>query len=215
MIRDVVRYQAPPIWGVLCIDIWQVNDNNAFYQNALTELSKYTIGGIVNCTTDISIDYSDKSIYNTLKKYHWTAATVDSRINDNVLLDLIKNAGGRKTATSIHDQLFDEQTVHLSRKETFIHQGHYGWPEIQDWIVLGSAWGNCLHYGPLGIDKLVDITNHKFYIFPEWSIQTEDRTAPDIQQIHDDYFVWAPIADGGYRLITRANNEKWISNKTI
>jgi hypothetical protein len=213
VIRDVVRYKAPPVWGVLCIDIWQVQDNDMFYQNALSHLSKYNIGGVVNCTTDIVIDYSDKSIYNTLKHYHWKANAVTSQTNDNVLLDLIKNAGEHQTSKTIHDKLFDQNTVHLSRKETFIHQGHYYWPEIQDWIILGSAWGKCVHYGPLGVDTLVDIPNHKFHIFPEWSLQTEDKQAPVTQQIHDDFFVWAPIDDNGYRLITRAKNHKWIDNQ--
>lgn len=215
MIRDVVRYQAPPIWGVLCIDVWQVPGNDDFYRTALDHLSKYPIGGVVNCTIDLTIDYADKSVYNTFKHYQWEKQSQDNRINDKVLLDLVKASGTSTTNRLIHNELFSDTTVHLSQRETFSHHTLTQWPEITDWIVLGSAWGKCLHYGPLGVDKLVDIPNHKFYIFPEWSVQTEDQTAPDMQQLHDDYFVWAPIADGGYRLITRANNEKWISNKTI
>ena len=213
MIRDVVRYKAPPVWGVLCIDVWQDDTNEAFYQNALTQLAQYPIAGIVNCTTDIVIDYSDKSIYNTLKNYHWAADSINSQVNDNALFDLIKNAGECQTTKLIHDKLFDQQTVHLSRRETFIHQGHYYWPEVQDWIILGSAWGKCVHYGPLGVDTLVEIPNHRFHIFPDWSIQTEDKQPPTTQQIHDDFFVWAPIDHGGYRLITRAKNHKWTENQ--
>jgi hypothetical protein len=198
---------------VLCIDIWQDDPNEAFYQNALTQLEQYPIAGVVNCTTNIVIDYSDKSIYNTLKNYHWAADSINSQVNDNVLFDLIKNAGEDRTTKLIHDKLFDQQTVHLSRRETFIHQGHYYWPEIQDWIILGSAWGKCVHYGPLGVDTLVEIPNHRFHIFPEWSIQTEDKQPPTTQQIHDDFFVWAPIDHGGYRLITRAKNHKWTENQ--
>ena len=213
MIRDVVRYTAPPQWGVLCIDIWQDNDNNnEFYKNALAQLSQYSIAGVVNCTTDLVIDYADKSVYNTLKNYHWAANTISSQVNDNVMLDLIKSAGSCCTNQLVHEKLFDHTTVHLSRRETFIHQGHYYWPEIQDWIILGSAWGKCVHYGPLGVDKLVEIPNHRFHIFPDWSIQTEDKRPPTTQEIHDDFFVWAPIDNGGYRLITRAKNHKWTEN---
>ena len=212
MIRDVVRYNAPPVWGVLCIDIWQDDTNNEFYQTALNQLSQYSIASVVNCTTNLVIDYADKSIYNTLKNYHWAADTINSQSNDNVLFDLIKNAGECQTASIIHEKLFDQQTVHLSRRETFIHHGHYYWPEVQDWIILGSAWGKCVHYGPLGVDKLVEIPNHRFHIFPEWSLQTEDKKPPTVQDIHDDFFVWAPINNGGYRLITRAKNHKWTEN---
>ena len=215
MIRDVVRYQAPPTWGVLCIDVWHVESNESFYQHALTQLSKYPISGVISCTVDLQVDYSDVTVYNTLNHYLWNKQSPDDRINDRVLLDLIRLAGNQKTSQTLQDRLFDSKTVSVSQRETFNHHVMTHWPEIQDWIVLGSAWGKCLHYGPLGVDKLVDISSHKFYMFPEWSVQNEDYSAPELQQIHDDYFVWAPVADGGYRLITRANNEKWISNKTI
>jgi len=212
MIRDVVRYTPPSVWGVLCIDIWQDSTNNEFYKNALVQLSQYPIAGVVNCTTDLVVDYADKSVYNTLNNYLWAADTISSQTNDNVMLDLIKNAGKYQTDQLIHEKLFDQNTVHLSRRETFIHQGHYYWPEIQDWIILGSAWGKCVHYGPLGVDKLVEIPNHRFHIFPDWSIQTEHKQPPTAEEIHNDFFVWAPIDNGGYRLITRAKNHKWTEN---
>ena len=211
MIRDVVRYKAPAIWGVLCIDIWEDPSNVLFYQNALSKLSKYSIGAIVNCTVDLKIDYDDVSVYNTLEQYHWNKKLdTNDQIADNILLDLVKSSGARKTSQDIHDQLFNRQTVHLSRKDTFNYHSQKHDPNIQDWIVIGSAWNKCLHYGPLGVDKLVDMINHKFHIFPEWSIQTENQENPSTQQLHDDFFVWAPIDNGGYRLITRAKNHKWI-----
>lgn len=213
MIRDVVRYKPPSCWGVLCIDIWEDQANTDFYTNAMDRLSAYNIVGVVNATTDLTLDYNDRSIFNTLKNYHWAGDTINTQINDRVLLDLIKCAGHQRTAKVIHDHLFDGNTVHLSSKETFIHHGHYYWPEIKDWIILGSAWKYCLHRGPLGIDKLVDIPGHQFHIFPEWSIQDQHKLPPTTQNIHDDFFVWSTIDDGGFRLITRANNHKWVEEQ--
>jgi hypothetical protein len=210
VIRDVVRFRAPEKWGLLCIDIWDVNGtNDVFYQQALDQLSEYNISAVVNCTMDIELSYSDISIYNTLKKYHWAPTVPDSQMNNVVLLDLVKAAGTQRTSKVIHDNLFDANTVHLSSRSTFMHHANYTLPDVQDWIVLGSAWKFCLHIGPMGVNTLVDIPAHKFYIFPEWSIQNENRTTINQQQIHDDFLVWAPVDAGGYRLITRAANHKW------
>jgi len=213
LIRDVVRYQAPPTWGVLCIDCWDVNgDNDGFYRAVVNQLKDYNIGAVVNCTVDLRIDYSDLSIHNTLKNYLWAADSINTQVNDHALLDLIRCAGEQKTSRVLHDSIFDHTTVHLSRRETFQHQGHYYWPEVKDWIIVGSAWGYCLHHGPLGIDTLVNINDHRFHLFPDWSVQDENRCTPSVQNIHDDFYVWAPIEGGGYRLITRANNHKWVEN---
>lgn len=210
MIRDIIRYTPPKTWGVICIDCWdQGGINDLFYETALHELSKYNIGAVVNCATDLLLTYDDISVYNTLKQYLWAADTINVKVNDNVLLDLVRGAGKQKSSQVLQQGLFDENTIYLNRRETFQHHGHYYWPEIQDWIILGSAWQVCIHRGPMGVDTLVDIPNHKFHIFPDWSVQTEAGTAPTKQQIHDDFFVWAPIENNGYRLITRANNSKW------
>jgi len=213
LIRDVVRYQPPPIWGVLCIDCWDADGtNNAFYHQVIEKLKAYPIGAVVNCTVDLQIDYQDLSVFNTLKNYLWAADSINTQVNECALLELIKCAGQQKTSKILHDNLFDNTTVHLSSRQTFLHQGHYYWPEVQDWIVVGSAWKYCLHTGPLGIDTLVDIPGHRFHFFPEWSVQDENRLPPTKQDIHDDFFVWAPI-ENGYRLITRANNHKWVEGK--
>lgn len=219
MIRDVVRYQPPSVWGVLCIDCWNVDGtNDEFYQRVVNELKNYPISAVVNCTIDLKIDYQDRSVHNTLRNYLWAADSINTQVNDRALLDLIRSAGQQQTSHVLHDQLFDDTTVHLSSRETFLHQGHYYWPEVQDWIIVGSAWKYCLHIGPLGIDKLLDIPGHRFHIFPEWSIQMEDRSSVALQQLHDDFVVWAPIDNDGYRLITRCSDEKrdykWI-DKTI
>jgi hypothetical protein len=210
VIRDVVRFKPPQKWGLLCIDIWDVDgSNDDFYRTALERLTGYDITAVVNCTMDIELSYADVSVYGTLKKYHWQPVVPDSQMNNVVLLDLIRAAGTQRTSKIIHDNLFDTNTVHLSSRSAFMHHVNYTVPDVQDWIILGSAWKVCLHIGPLGVNTLVDIPAHKFYMFPEWSIQNENRTRVIEQQIHDDFLVWAPVDNGGYRLITRASNHKW------
>lgn len=215
MIRDVVRYQPPQHWGVLFIDCWDVGgQNDAFYHQVVEQLSKFSVSATVCCTVDLKIDYRDISVYNTLNRYLWNPDNVNEQTNRNVLLDLVSAAGKQTTSGVLRNNIFNNDTVCLYRRETFNHHAQYHCQSIKDWIVVGSAWKMCVHHGPMGIDRLVDIGDHKFHIFPEWSIQTEKREPPSLQDIHDDFYVWAPIADGGYRLITRAQNHKWFENKT-
>lgn len=215
MIRDVVRYQPPQHWGVLFIDCWHVGgQNDAFYLQVVEHLKQFSVSATVCCTVDLKIDYADVSVYNTLNRYLWNPSNISEHINQNVLLDLINAAGKQETSRILRNNFFNNDTVNLYRRETFTHHAQYHAEGIKDWIVVGSAWKMCIHHGPLGVDRLVDMGDHKFHIFPEWSIQTEHGEAPTLQDMHDDFYVWAPIADGGYRLITRAQNHKWFENKT-
>ena len=211
MIRDVVRWQPVRRWGVLCIDVWDYDGlRDGFYKRAIDHLKDYDVALVVNCSTDIEISYQDRSIYNTLERYLWNQENKNLQINEKILANMIKCAGRNRTSKLLNDSLFQDSTVHLSDRETFLHHAAAVQDNVRDWIILGAAWKICVHRGPLGIDTLVDMSIHRFHFFPEWSMQTEHQTAPLEQDIHDDWFVWAPIPNNGYRLITRANNHKWI-----
>ncbi len=163
---------------------------------------------------DLRLDYQDKSVYNTLKQYLWTDGGIVEEQKSRVLSELIHSAGHQETSHVLHEKLFDSNTVHLSSRFTFLEHCHKFFPTVKDWIMLGSAWGMCFHRGPMGVDTVVDVGDMKFHMFPEWSVQTETGSPPTLQQLHDDFYVWAPIDNGGYRLITRAQNHKWFENKT-
>lgn len=213
---DIYRYKHPDVWGVLCIDCWNVDSSNDnFYHNALEKLKKFPIGAVINCATDVRIDYQDKSIYNTLTKYLWNNDTGDTRTTDHILLDLIKSAGEQKTNEVLNQLLFNSDTVHITSKTGFIEHTQRFFPNIKNWIILGSAWRFCTHIGPLGLSTLVDIPEHKFHIFPEWSIQTENAHPVTVQDVEDDYFLWSAIADDGYRLICNVGDRHKWQNKTI
>lgn len=200
---------------MLFIDCWDVGGrNDIFYQTAIKHLGNYLVSSTVCSTVDLRIDYKDVSVYNTLNRYLWNPSKINAQIDQIVLRDLINSAGQQETSRVLRNNFFNNETVCLYSRETFNHHAMFHCEGVKDWIIVGSAWQMCVHHGPLGIDKLVDIGDHKFHIFPEWSIQTEHSEAPTLQNLHDDFYVWAPIADGGYRLITRAQNHKWFENKT-
>lgn len=209
MIKNVVRYQDPTQWGVLCVDVWNVNGkNDDFYQRAVNELKNFNVKCVVNCTTDIKIDYSDLSVFNTFKNYQWQPLFNFNEANQRVMLDLIKSSGKQESSNILKTQLFGDHTIHLSNPITFTHHVDLFYPEVKNWIVLGGSWKIHLHYGPLGFDKLLGIPSASFNIFPEWSIQKEDRTNPTIDDLEDDQFVWGEIPNKGYRLVTQVGG-KW------
>ena len=196
-------HKAPNVWGLLCIDCWDVPANRPFYEHAVDQLELFNIGAVVNCCTNLQLDYQDKSVYNTLNQYLWTNK------DQTVLSDLINCAGHEKTDQQLHDKIFTESTVHLSSVDAFRNHVQKNWPTVQDWIILGSAWGMCITFGPLGLDKLVNaMPELKFNVFPEWSIQDENAEYINKQTLQDDFNVWSqyPAVPGCYRWIRRVKN---------
>jgi len=204
-------HQPPKVWGLLCIDCWEVETNQWFYKQAVRKLKNFNIGAVVNCCTSLQLDYSDKSVYNTLNQYIWQDDThlIDANLRSEVLSNLINCAGHEKTDQQLHDKIFTESTVHLSSVDTFRRHTQKHWPTVQDWIILGSAWGMCITFGPLGLDKLVNaMPELKFNVFPEWSIQDENAEYINEQTLQDDFNVWSqyPAVPGCYRWIRRVKN---------
>lgn len=203
MIKDLVLYTAPEHWGVLCIDCWHSNgSNNEFYLNVIEQLQKYKISAVVNCATNIKIDYRDKSVYNTLNCYLWHTQS-DEQIKQKVLSNLINCAGSEPTAQILNEKLFTNTTVHISDIETFASHASKYYPGITHWIIVGSAWNICVHWGPMGVNKLINLPTHAFFVFPDWSVQDEHGEKISVDHLSNDNFIWAPIDNNGYELITK------------
>lgn len=205
MIKNVVRYTPPTTWGVLCIDVWDNNGaNDDFYHGVVDNLSKYNIGAVVNCSVSQTLDYSNRSVVNTLRKYVWDR---NSHIPEDVKLEvrdnLVVNSGEQPISKVLNDNLFNEHTVSLNTSRTFNYHIQSYHPGVFDWIIVGGAWNICLHAGPLGIGRILNsLPAYKFNIFPSWGIQDDDYSPVTEQQVEDDEYVWAPIDNGGYRLVT-------------
>lgn len=204
-----MRYQDPLRWGVLCINAWESNGiNNDFYQRAATELKNFDVGCVVNCTSDIKIDYADPSVLNTFKNYQWTPTKSSFELNQKIMLNLIKVSGMLESSSILKEQVFGEHSMHLSDVATFTQHVDLFYPEVKNWIVLGTTWKDQLHYGPLGFDNLLSIPTASFNIFPQWSVQKIDSGEVSIEDLEDDEFVWAEIPNNGYRLVTKMGG-KW------
>jgi|TARA_R110000822_G_C15132282_1_gene475228 hypothetical protein len=215
MIRNIIGdyHKLPTKWGVLFIDCYQGEDA-WFFDGVIKELQKFKVEAVINCSVSIQIDYQDRSVYNTLQQYLWDSPSMrdnfvnDPQLNQEVLYNLIKCAGSQKTNQLLHDKIFNNKTVHLSSINAFTQHCQHVYPDVKDWIIVGMAWGICVHTGPLGIDKLVSVPDMKFHFFPEWSILNGKQESVTEQEIIDDWYVWSPVPKipGCYRLICAAQD---------
>lgn len=211
MIKGVIRYTPPKTWGVLCIDVWDNHGvDNKFYQGIINNLKKFNISTVVNCSVSQTLDYSNRSVVNTLRKYVWdNNPNIPNDIKLEIRDNLVVNSGEQKISKVLNDNLFDNNTVSLNTSRTFDYHVQSYHPDVFDWIIIGGAWNICLHAGPLGIGRILNsLPAYKFNIFPSWGIRNENRSPVTEQQVKDDNYVWAPIDDGGYRLVTVVGG-KW------
>lgn len=207
---DLNRYTPPTKWGVLCIDCWEFGGNNDHqYLKMLENLSTINIAAVVNCSKGIRLDYEDFSVYNTLKKYVWNYepdnATVDP-IKNRIILDLLLNCGLNKTSKVINQGLFKQHTIASYNQETFKQHVHLYYPDVKDWIIIGSAWDMCVKTGNLGLEKLVELPDFRFHIFP-WGIQRSDFKTITTQDLEEDFYVWTNMPNDGYLLLGKGYND--------
>ena len=96
----------------------------------------------------------------------------------------------------IIEETFDNDTIYLNSPSEFVEHQH----KTNNWIIVGAAWGICVHYGPMGVNKLVHLEDHNFHIFPEWSIFTEDQQYVTVDTVTNDRYRWRLIRPGCYKL---------------
>ena len=97
---------------------------------------------------------------------------------------------------TIIEETFDSDTIYLNSTSEFLEHQH----KTNNWIIVGAAWNICIHYGPMGINKLVHLEDHNFHIFPEWSIFTEDQQYVTVDTVVNDRYHWTPISPSCYKL---------------
>jgi hypothetical protein len=211
-----------PFWGLLFIDCYQANGAmNEFYLRVVRNLVNFPISVSINCSNNIFLDSNEKSIKNTIKHYRYDQRAQDDIIRRRVLSDIVMYSGSQPMSNMLEESVFDSNTVFLSNRETFHHHVTNYYPDVKDWIVIGAAWNICLHNSPLGFNTLVDLSEYRFHVFPEWSIVRENNSAVAIEDLENDQaFVWAKVGkkfpetqQGGYQLITRATNNVWFQTQ--
>jgi len=100
------------------------------------------------------------------------------------------------TIDAIIEETFDNDTIYLNSTSEFLSHQH----KTSNWIIVGASWDICIHYGPMGVNKLKHLEDHNFHIFPEWGIVTEDQQYVTVDAILNDHCQWTLISPGCYRL---------------
>jgi|688.fasta_scaffold145696_2 hypothetical protein len=212
MIVKYTNETVPVIDGLIMIDCWnpsnqQRSEYNNFYVPLLSQLVRFDFKCIVNAAYNVDLTTQDISIRNTLQTYYWPESKIQ---NSNVIQNLVKNCGA-SNKTSV---LFEEVLMHhapsvmLLEFDDFIHH----WQTVLDcqvnnWLVVGQAWKNCVHGRQIGLDNMYRNNQHQdlnFYALCN-GFKTDEGTVTTHKNFQQDNLPWTPVKDFGYKLVTRSS----------
>lgn len=212
MIVKYTNETVPVIDGLILIDCWnpssdQQKNYNDFYISVLSKLIHFDFKCIVNAGYNIALHSDDPSIRNTLRTYYWPESK-----NQNVKLvqNLIKHcAGSNRTSAMIQESLlYNNNSIMLLEFEDFVHH----WQTVLDcqvnnWLVVGQSWKNCVHRRPVGLDNMYrnnTYSNLNFYALTD-GFKTDEGTVTTHKNFQQDNLPWTYIENFGYKLITKSS----------
>lgn len=213
MIVKNIHETVPVIDGLIMIDCWrpsleQQKDYNSFYVRLLSRLIDFDFKCVINASYNVELNTSDPSVRNTLRTYYWPES---KNPNPTIVQNLIKHCGGsNQTSPIVIDMLLDnDHSYMLLEFEDFVHHWQTALDcQVNNWLVVGQAWKNCVHRRPVGLDNIYRNNTHpnlNFYALPE-GFKTDDATVTTHKHFQQDNLPWTYIENFGYKLITRFSN---------
>lgn len=212
MIVKYTKEIQPVIDGLIMIDCWQPSRDqqknyNNFYVSLLSKLIHFDFKCIVNAAYNVDLTTQDISIRNTLQTYYWQEFKIQ---NVNIVQNLVKHCGGsNKTSVLFEETLMrTAPSIMLLEFDDFVHH----WQtvldcQINNWLVVGQAWKNCVHRRPIGLDNMYrnnTYRNLNFYALTD-GFKTDEGIVTTHTNFQQDNLPWAHIENFGYKLITRAS----------
>jgi len=212
MIVKYTNETVPVIDGLIMIDCWrpradQQKNTNNFYVSLLSKLIHFDFKCIVNAGYNIALNSEDPSIRNTLQTYHWPESKTP---NDNIVQNLIKYCGGANHTSALFQEtlLNNNDSIMLLDFDDFV----YHWQskldcKVNNWLVVGQAWKNCVHRRPIGLDNMYRMNPHRdlnFYAI-DIGFKTESGMTTCYENFQQDNLPWTCIENFGYKLITRSS----------
>lgn len=215
MIVKYTNEPAPIIDGLIMIDCWQPSvgqkkSYNNYYIGLLSKLLNFNFKCIVNAGYSVALNTNDSSIRTAFQTYYWPNSPYQ---NINIVQNLIKHcSGANRTSPIVQEALLDNNnTIMLLEVEDFVSH----WQTVlecgvNNWLVVGQAWKNCVHNRPVGLDTMYQINanaykNLNFYALVD-GFKTEDGSVTTHQHFYKDNLPWAYVENFGYKLITRFSN---------
>lgn len=218
MIVKYTKEIQPVIDGLIMIDCWQPSRDqqknyNNFYVSLLSKLIHFDFKCIVNAAYNVDLTTQDISIRNTLQTYYWQESKIQ---NVNIVQNLVKHCGGsNKTSVLFEETLMrTAPSIMLLEFDDFVHH----WQtvldcQINNWLVVGQAWKNCVHRRQIGLENMYRNNTHRdlnFYAI-DVGFKTDNGTTTSYEHFQQDSLPWAHIENFGYKLITRAS-DLWTSS---
>jgi len=211
----IVKYTneiVPVIDGLIMIDCWsprrdQKKDYKNFYVPLLSKLINFDLKCIVNAAYNVTLNTNDISIHNAFQTYYWPES---QNQNTNIVQNLIKHcAGSNRTIPLFQETLLDNaDSIMLLEFDDFIHHWQTALDcKVNNWLVVGQTWKNCVHRRPIGLDNMYRNNTHRdlnFYALTDGFIK-DDGTVTTHENFQQDNLPWALVENFGYKLITRSS----------
>jgi hypothetical protein len=179
------------IKGVICIDCWEDERLENFYQQLSTHIDFAQFDSIVLANYELLLDGNDIAQHNTIIAYSHTNEVPE------IILPLVRESRIRQTSRYIPNS---DKSFVLLTPEGFRHHVERCVPHIQDWLVIGGSWGACTHSRPLSFKSMLQLP-YNFYI-SDWSMYDFHSPSGCIkkQYFENDTFKWVKQDNDLYKL---------------
>ena len=216
----------PNIQGVILIDVWEDPRLEDLYKDIVQRTAGFDIRCCVNATYNLDLravgqQSQDRSLVNTFQKHFWNRgietqipSAIAKHPSDRLIANVVRysRSDSRSSDTlAIPDLLASSASVVILDYRDFVyHCDVYHNNSIRDWLVMGQAWGHCLHWRPMGLRALLKLTlsrGYNFYVTTWGVLDHNYNTVTEKCFDGTDGIVWEPVDDFGYRLVG------WIADK--
>jgi len=213
MILKFTNESIPVIDGLIMIDCWQPSidqktNYNGFYLPLLSTLIKFDFKCIVNVAYNVALNTEDISIKNAFRTYYWPDSPYGQ--NHNIVQNLVKHCGGENQTSLLFKEALirDTNSIMLLQFEDFVyHWQHVLDCKVNNWLVVGQTWQNCVHHRPIGLEIMyrnIDHSKLNFYAIDN-GFKLDDGSPATHEDFANDSLPWIHIPNFGYKLVSRSS----------
>ena len=161
MIHKEINQNTPEINGLLCIDCWEEDNLQSFYNNLDNYIDFSKIQSICVANYELMLDSRDLCQYNILEVYSWDT------FNPQMLLPVMKESRFRKTSQWLQSKFSSNSFLLLDMHALKTHI-ETSVPHIKNWLIIGGSWQLCTHHRPVNLELMAELP-YNYFITP-WSI---------------------------------------------
>lgn len=209
MISHALGHTAE-IQGLILIDCWEPpswkSQTVDVYNELATKFESWPFQEVINASTKLAFDYKDPSITNTFQTYLWDKASGFYNANPRLILNAATNfCHEYKTFSGFRNGVLTKvDSYYITDHDDFLrHWERNGHNRINNWLVVGSQWQQCVHNNSIGLVTMVKLSknyNLSFYGC-EGGFVTEDARAVTHMDYQQDFLTWQHCTNNLYKLV--------------